>query len=146
MPAPPRWSPPREREFSRMPNARIETRRGWISGRNHEIIEAVHAAMVEALKIPAHDRTLRLVEHEPANISTPPDKGERYTLVEITLFSGRSMNAKRALYQAIVRNLGAFDVPATDVKVVLIEVPTENWGVAGGKPASEIDLGFKVDV
>jgi phenylpyruvate tautomerase PptA (4-oxalocrotonate tautomerase family) len=129
-----------------MPNARIETRRGWISGRNREVIEAVHGAMVEALKIPEQDRTLRLFELDPENISTPPNKSERYTLIEITLFAGRSMDAKRKLYQAIVRNLGALGVPALDIKTVLIEVPVENWGVAGGRPASEIDLGFKVDV
>lgn len=26
------------------------------------------------------------------------------------------------------------------------ESPLENWGVKGGKPASEVDLGFNVDV
>ncbi len=29
---------------------------------------------------------------------------------------------------------------------MLNEVERENWGLRGGQPASEIDLGFKVDV
>jgi hypothetical protein len=29
---------------------------------------------------------------------------------------------------------------------VLNEVPLENWGIRGGQPASEVDLGFKVNV
>jgi len=62
------------------------------------------------------------------------------------MFSGRSMGAKRALYQAIVRNLAALDVPPLDIKITLIESPPENWGIRGGMPASEIDLGFKIDV
>jgi len=62
------------------------------------------------------------------------------------MFSGRSMGAKRALYQAIVRNLAALDVPPHDIKITLIEIPPENWGLRGGMPASEIDLGFKIDV
>jgi tautomerase-like protein len=48
------------------------------------------------------------------------------THIEITLFAGRSINAKRLLYKTIVRNLATFDVPARDVKIVLIEVPAEN--------------------
>jgi hypothetical protein len=56
------------------------------------------------------------------------------------------MGAKRALYQAIVRNLVALDVPAFDVKITLIETPPDNWGLRGGMAASEIDLGFKIDV
>jgi hypothetical protein len=50
------------------------------------------------------------------------------------------------LYKAIVKNLSEIGVPATDIKIVVVEVPAENWGLRGGLPASEIDLGFKVDV
>ena len=56
------------------------------------------------------------------------------------------MAAKRALYQTIVRNLTALGVPALDIKITLIEAPPENWGLRGGMPASEIELGFKIDV
>ena len=62
------------------------------------------------------------------------------------MFSGRSIGAKRTLYQAIVRNLAALDVPSHDIKITLIETPPKNWGLRGGMPASEIDLGFKIDV
>jgi hypothetical protein len=54
------------------------------------------------------------------------------------------MDAKRSLYQAIVRNLVPLGVPALDIKITLIEIPPENWGLRGGMPASEIDLGFKI--
>jgi phenylpyruvate tautomerase PptA (4-oxalocrotonate tautomerase family) len=129
-----------------MPNTRIEVRRGWIGAQRAAVIEAVHAAMVEAIKIPEHDRALRLIEHDPADFSAPPDKSDKFTLIEITLFAGRSMEAKRKLYRALVRNLAALGVPPMDIKVVLIEVPAENWGVRGGKAASEIDLGFEIKV
>ena len=76
----------------------------------------------------------------------PPDKGENYTLVEITLFASRSLQAKRGLYQAIVKRFEALGIAAPDVIIVLNEVPLDNWGIRGGKPASEVDLGFKVNV
>jgi hypothetical protein len=31
--------------------------------------------------------------------------------------------------------------------VIYINEPSlENWGIAGGKPADEVDLGFKVEI
>jgi phenylpyruvate tautomerase PptA (4-oxalocrotonate tautomerase family) len=87
--------------------------------------------------MPEWDRTLRLFEHAPTHFAVPPGKGSRYTLIEVTMFAGRSMEAKRSLYKAIVHNLGSLGVPAGDVKITLIEVPPENWGIHGGHPASE---------
>jgi phenylpyruvate tautomerase PptA (4-oxalocrotonate tautomerase family) len=128
-----------------MPNTLIATRAGWITD-PLVMIDAVQSALREALKIPEADRTLRLIEHPASHFAVPPGRGEKFTLIEITMFSGRSMAAKRALYQVIVRNLAALDVPPHDIKITLIEAPPENWGVRGGVPASEIDLGFKIDV
>ncbi|HEV7635039.1 MAG TPA: tautomerase family protein [Bradyrhizobium sp.] len=128
-----------------MPNSLIATRSGWITD-PAAVIDAVQSALRQALKIPEGDRTLRLIEHSPSHFAVPPGRGEKFTLVEVTMFSGRSMGAKRALYQAIVHNLAALGVPELDIKITLIETPPENWGVRGGTPASEIDLGFKIDV
>ena len=55
----------------------------------------------------------------------PPGRGEKFTLVEITMFAGRSTGAKRALYKSVVRNLGALGVPALDIKITLIETPPD---------------------
>ncbi|MEW5891186.1 MAG: tautomerase family protein [Pseudomonadota bacterium] len=101
---------------------------------------------MESLKTPEWDRTIRLVTHEPHRFAVPPGRGDRYTLVDIDLFTGRSLEAKRALYQALVRNLGKLGIPADHVKVLLRESAAENWGIRGGVPASEVDLGFKVNV
>lgn len=129
-----------------MPATTIEIRRRYTPDQESALIDAVHAALVEGLQIPQDDRTLRLVVHEPHRFSLPATKGDRYTLVTIDLFSGRSLAAKKALYQAVVRNLGALDIPPDHVTVVLHEVPAENWGIRGGQAASEVDLGFKVEV
>ena len=129
-----------------MPHVRIEVVRGWAADLKPALIKAVHGALVEALRIPTWDRVVAIVEHEPEDFAIPPRRGPRFTVVSITLFSGRTIDAKRALYRAVVGNLAQFGVPADDVVVVLNEQPRENWGVRGGVPASEIELGFKVDV
>lgn len=110
------------------------------------MIDAVQSALREALRLPELDRTPRLFEHAPSHFAVPPGRGPRFTLIEITMFAGRSIEAKRALYQPVVRNLGALGVPADDIKITLIEVPPENWGICGGGPASEVELGFEIKV
>jgi phenylpyruvate tautomerase PptA (4-oxalocrotonate tautomerase family) len=129
-----------------VPNVTIEVRKHYTKQQEEGVIDAVHAALMEGIKTPAWDRTIRLVVHEPHRFATPPDKDERYTLVDIDLFPGRSLDAKKALYRAIVDQLEKFGIPAEHVKVLLRESAAQNWGVRGGVPASEVDLGFKVDV
>ena len=128
-----------------MPNTMIETRTGWI-GDASALIDAVQAALREALRLPEWDRTVRLVQHAADHFAVPPGRGPRYTLIEVTMFSGRSMAAKRALYQAIVGKLATLGVPDGDIKITLIEVPLENWGIRGGQPASDVDLGYEVEL
>lgn len=129
-----------------MPNVTIEVLRQYSRTEERQLIDAVHSALVEALQIPDWDRTIRLLVHEPHRFAIPPGRTDRYTLIDIDLFSGRSLDAKRALYQAIVRNLSSLQVPADHIKVLLRESHAENWGIRGGVPASEVDLGFRVDV
>ena len=129
-----------------MPLAKIEVRKHWPPDQVQAIIEAVYLAQREGLKVPEGDRQIRYIEHRPEHFHVPPGRSENYTLVEINIFSGRSLAAKRALYQAIVRNLGELGIAPGDVFIVLNEIPLENWGIRGGVPASEVDLGFKVEV
>ena len=129
-----------------MPLIRVEIREGWSPTEKAELLDAIHAAATEALKLPDEDRTQILTEHPADAFEIPPGKGERFTLVEITMFAGRSLDAKRHLYRAVVRNLGRLGVPPSDVLIVLHEVDLESWGIRGGTPASDVDLGFEVDV
>jgi phenylpyruvate tautomerase PptA (4-oxalocrotonate tautomerase family) len=129
-----------------MPSVLISIRKPRPAHERVAIIEAVQAAMVEAIKIPAGDRCVRLQTFEACDFIVSAQRSEDFTLVEISLFSGRSMDAKRALYKAVVANLGGVGIAPNDVKIVLHEVPRENWGLRGGVPGSEIELGFKVEV
>ena len=129
-----------------MPLARIEVRKGRPAEEVAAIIKAVYQAQREALKVPEGDRQVRYIEHKPEHFAVPPGKTENYTFVEITLFPGRSLEAKRKLYQSIVRRFGELGIEPSDIFIVLNEPSLDNWGIRGGVPASEIDLGFKLDV
>ena len=128
-----------------MPSTRITTGT-WARASEQEVIAAVQSALLSALKIPDNDRDVVIDIYEAAARIVPTGRSEHYTRIEVVMFSGRSLDAKRSLYQALVANLSALGVPATEIKIILHEVPAENLGLRGGHPASEIDLGFKVDV
>jgi phenylpyruvate tautomerase PptA (4-oxalocrotonate tautomerase family) len=129
-----------------MPDVLVEVRGTWLGERKASFLDAIHSALVEALKVLPDDKVLRLIEHARDQFTTPQQAGERYTRVEIVMFAGRSASAKRALYKTIVRNLEAFDVSSSDVKIVLVEVSPENVGIRGGKAASDVDLGYEIKV
>jgi phenylpyruvate tautomerase PptA (4-oxalocrotonate tautomerase family) len=129
-----------------VPLIRVEIREGWSRAEKARLLDAVHTAAVEALRIPDEDRTQILTEHPADAFELPPGKGDRFTLIQVTMFAGRSGDAKRRLYQAVVGNLGHLGIPPSDVVIVLHEVALEDWGIRGGRPASDVDLGFEVDV
>jgi phenylpyruvate tautomerase PptA (4-oxalocrotonate tautomerase family) len=129
-----------------MPLVRIEILEGRSVDERQQLLQAVHEALVEAFEIPDDDRTQRIAEHERANFEIPPGSSDRFTLIEIAAFPGRSRTAKAALYEAIVRRLGDLGTDAADVSIVVQEPPMENWGVRGGLPADEVDFGYRLDV
>ena len=128
-----------------MPSTRIETRLGWLGDRHAALIAAVQRALVESIRIPEADRSIRVLEYPEHAFAAAPHKGPNFTIIEISMFSGRSHDAKRRLYAALVQAFAGFGVPADDLKVIIHDVTQENWGL-GGKSAADIELGFKVEV
>lgn len=131
-----------------MPSVLIEIRRVIPSEEESRLMEAVHAALREAFRILPGDRNVRLIVHEPHRFECPPERShpELYTHVSIDAFAGRSLDAKRALYRAIVDNLERLGIPKDHVKILLREIPKENWGIRGGQAGCDVELGFKIDV
>jgi phenylpyruvate tautomerase PptA (4-oxalocrotonate tautomerase family) len=128
-----------------MPLVKVSLLKGRSIEDKKALLDAIHAALLDAFKIPENDRNQRIFEFEPENFDIPEEKTSNYTIIEIDVFPGRSLDAKRKLYQKIVQNLNE-QIQPNDILVVLKEPPLDNWGVRGGMPASEIDLGFKLDV
>ena len=100
-----------------MPLVRLEVRQGRSATQKQALLDAAHAALVEALEIPDHDRMQRIVEHTRADFELPPGRSDDFVLVEVTMFAGRSRQAKRRLYQVLVRNFGELGVAPADVFV-----------------------------
>ena len=93
-------------------------------------------ALREALKIKLHDKHIRLITHEPHRFICPPNIATPgvYTLVSIDTLAGRSLDAKRNLYKAIVKNLKPLSTPKVHTKILLREIPTSDWGGVVARP------------
>jgi phenylpyruvate tautomerase PptA (4-oxalocrotonate tautomerase family) len=128
-----------------MPCVRIATG-SWAAGSEMKLIEAVQSALVTAFKIPEAGRDVVLDLYDQSRRIVATGRSERYTRVEIIGIAARSLDAKRSLFRAISDNLEAAGVPRTETRIFMIEPPAESWGVKGGLLASEVDIGFEINV
>ncbi len=129
-----------------MPAALIEVRRPYTETDEVAMLDAVQGALVAAFRIPPEDRNIRLIAHEPHRFACSPRLAdpERFTLVSIACFAGRSVDAKRRLYAEIVERLSPFGIPRDHIMITVRDIPAESWGIRGGQAACDVDLGFEV--
>jgi phenylpyruvate tautomerase PptA (4-oxalocrotonate tautomerase family) len=127
-----------------MPLVKIELSKGSNAEFLSVLQEQTMNAVAKALGLLEDDRNVRLIEYDNTNFSM---KNPYKILIEITMFSGRTDVTKKMLFKEIVSNLtNSLNIQAAELFIVLNEQPKSNWGVRGGIPACEIELGFKVDV
>jgi phenylpyruvate tautomerase PptA (4-oxalocrotonate tautomerase family) len=129
-----------------MPIVKLSMIEGRTVDEKHTVIECIHSSLIESFKIPEDDKNFRVIEFKKEDYILPPDKSDKYVLIEITIFPGRTIEAKRLLYRKIVENLKDVGIDSNDIFIILYEEPLDNWGIRGGYPASEIDLGFNLKV
>jgi phenylpyruvate tautomerase PptA (4-oxalocrotonate tautomerase family) len=127
-----------------MPATRIETRRGLTREQKKAVLDAVRGALVVAFGAPEQALSQRFVEYDPEDLEIPAGKGDRFMVVTVDALAGRSVAAKRLLYQETVSRLAALGVPPNDVVIVVHDIPPESWGTRGGQAASDLDLGARV--
>lgn len=130
-----------------MPLVKISIIEGRSLSEKKRLLDAVHSSLVEAFKIPDRDRVQRIVEFKKDDFEIPQDRTGFFTIIEITILPGRLLEAKKNLYTTINQKLSGIGYQnPNDIVIVLNEPDLNNWGIRGGKPASEVDIGFRLDV
>ena len=108
--------------------------------------DIVHSCVVDALELPADKRFHRFFGLNPDDFRYPPDRSERYLIIEISIFAGRPPVTKKRLIQLLFKRLHAeLQFAPQDVEILIYETPKSNWGIRG-KPGDELDLGYTVEV
>ncbi len=108
--------------------------------------EIIHACAVEALQLPEEKRFHRFFPLEAADFVYPAGRSTRYTIIEISMFEGRSVAVKKRLIRLLFDQLAAeLHLSPQDVEITISEIPAHNWGIRG-LPGDELSLNYRVDV
>jgi len=121
-------------------------RRTSLDARRQPLSDAIHGAVVAALDYPVEKRFHRFIGLEAADFVYPDDRGEDYTIIEVSMFAGRSADAKRALVRELFARIEAeVGIDPHSVEITITETPKVNWGIRGHN-AEDLALGYRVDV
>ncbi|NJM62309.1 MAG: tautomerase family protein [Oscillatoriales cyanobacterium RU_3_3] len=129
-----------------MPQTKIYGHREFIQQYRQTISDSIHACTIEALSYPPDKRFQRFISLEDEDFIYPGDRTNQYLVIEISLFAGRSIEAKKNLMRLIYQKLNdALNIAPNDIEIILYEVPPHNWGVRG-VPGDELNLNYKIQV
>ena len=96
---------------------------------------AIHNAVMEALVYPLNKKFHRILPLDKEEFLYPDDRSENYTIIEISMFEGRSVEAKKQLITLIFENIDReVGIGPGDVEITIFETPKHD-GESGGNPA-----------
>lgn len=117
-----------------------------LAGNRAAISDAIHTAAMETLGLPPEKRFHRFIGLDAADFLYPDDRSEHYTIVEVSMFEGRSVETRKAFIRAVIAGLEAqCGIAPADVEITITETPRCNWGIRG-VPGDELGLTYKVEV
>jgi hypothetical protein len=107
--------------------------------------DVIHSCVIEALRYPPDKRAHRFFPLDADNFFYPSDRTERYTIIEFSMFEGRSVVTKKQLIRLLFERVSTLGISSQDLEVTIFETPKHNWGFRG-LPGDEHALNYRVDV
>jgi phenylpyruvate tautomerase PptA (4-oxalocrotonate tautomerase family) len=107
--------------------------------------DAIHECAVEALGLPAEKRFHRFFALDQADFYYPQGRTEQYTIIEVSMFEGRSVETKKRFLRLLFDKLWqSLHISPEDIEITIFETPKHNWGIRG-VPGDELVLNYKVE-
>lgn len=107
---------------------------------------AIHQALTKTLKYPIEKKFQRFISLESEYFIYPSDRTESYIIIEISMFEGRTKEAKKALINTLFQNINDLcGIDFNDIEITIFETPKENWGIRG-KNADELQLNYQINI
>jgi phenylpyruvate tautomerase PptA (4-oxalocrotonate tautomerase family) len=124
-----------------MAQVKIYGEREHLRGIRRPLSAAIHECLVEVLQLPGEKRFQRFLPMDSDDFLHP--RGQAYTVIEVSMFEGRTTDTKRALIGALYSRWAALGQVADDLEITIHETPRGNWGIRG-VPADELVLTYPV--
>lgn len=111
-----------------------------------ELSEVIHSCVVEAFGLPVDKKFHRFFPMNREDFYFPDGRTDRYTVIEISIFEGRTVEAKKQLIRLLFERIQhALHISSRDVEITIFETPQHNWGIRG-LPGDELTLGYQVNI
>jgi phenylpyruvate tautomerase PptA (4-oxalocrotonate tautomerase family) len=108
--------------------------------------DTIHSCVVDALQFPRDKRAHRFFPMAADDFQFPGSATPRYTIIEISMFEGRTLETKKALIRLLFERIGTeCDRLPHEIEITITETPRHNWGFRG-MTGDEAGLPYKVDV
>jgi phenylpyruvate tautomerase PptA (4-oxalocrotonate tautomerase family) len=129
-----------------MAQVKVYGLRETLIGTRSEWSRLIHTALKETLGLPPEKKFQRFIGLDAADFIYPADRTCAYTIIEISMFEGRSPETIKALLKRIMADARtSLDIGANDIEITVTESPKSHWGIRG-KTGDELTLAYKVDV
>lgn len=111
-----------------------------------QLSDVIHACVVEALAYPTGKRAHRFFPLAADDFYAPAGRTEKYTILELSMFEGRSVETKKNLIRLLFARLESeCAITPQDVEITIFETPKHNWGIRG-QIGDELTLNYRVEV
>jgi len=129
-----------------MPQIKIYGYRTHIDPIRQQLSDVLHSCIMDALDYPENKRAHRFIKLDEGDFYYPEGRSDKFTIIEISMFEGRTIETKKKLYQIIFERFESeLGIAPMDVEITIFETPRHNWGIRG-KAADELSLNYKVNV
>ncbi len=108
--------------------------------------DLINTCMVEGLKFPPNKRVHRFFPLEREDLYYPEGRSDAYTIIEIDMMEGRSIEARKRLIHLLFERMESqLGIAPMDVEISIREIPPHNWGFRG-LTGDEAKLDYKLNV
>jgi phenylpyruvate tautomerase PptA (4-oxalocrotonate tautomerase family) len=129
-----------------MAQVKIYGLRSSLAQKRDILSKAIHESLMEVFDLPETKRFHRYMLLDEEEFTYPSDRSDQYTIIELLIFEGRSVKAKKQLINLLFSNLKAqASLEVQDVEITLFETPLSNWGIRG-LPSDELALNYEIKV
>jgi len=111
-----------------------------------QLSDAIHACVVDALQFPQDKRAHRFFPLAREDFFYPVGRSDAYTIIEISMMTGRTVEARKRLIRLLFDQVQAsVGIAPHDLEICITESLPHNWGFRG-MHGDEIKLDYKINV